>query len=83
MINSQGSYRVTNENQMKAYDNLPPSARRALQDSAFNWACPPLVTHWRKGARGYKTGKDIAATLAQAEAKRHAKDVRRGLVAPR
>lgn len=82
MSNSKGSYRVTDENNMKAYDKLPPSARKALQDAAFNWAAPPVVTYWRNGRKGYKTGKEIAARVVEWDAKHHAKDAKRGLVAP-
>ena len=61
MGNSKGSYRSTRENLMAAYDKLPPSARKALQDAAFNWAPQPIVTHWRRGT--FKTGEVIAAKV--------------------
>jgi hypothetical protein len=73
MSNSQGSYCVTSENNMKAYDKLPPSARKALQDAVFDWACPPIVTRWRNGRKGYKTGKDLAARIAEWDQKKLAK----------
>lgn len=73
MGNSSGSYNVTTENQMKAYDKLPPSARKALQDAAFDWAVPPVVTYWRNGRKGYKTGKDIAARIVEWDQKKLAK----------
>lgn len=73
MSNSQGSYCVNSVNQMKAYDKLPPSARKALQDSLCDWACPPLMTYWRNGRKGFKTGKDIAARIAEWDAKKLSK----------
>lgn len=65
MSNSKGSYYSTTENSMTAYDKLPPTARRALQDAAFCWAPQPVLTRWRKGRAGYKTGADIAKTVAK------------------
>ena len=82
MSNSSGSYRVSNVNQMKAYDKLPLRARKALQDAVFDWACPPLVTGWRNGDRGYKTGKAIAASIAEWDREHHERDAKRGRVAP-
>lgn len=65
MANSKGSYYSTTENSMAAYDKLPPTARKALQDAVFCWAPQPIVTRWRNGSKGYKTGADIAKTVAQ------------------
>lgn len=65
MSNSRGSYRSTIENSMAAYDKLPPSARKALQDAVFCWAPQPIVTYWRNGRKGFKTGADIAKSVAK------------------
>lgn len=82
MSNGSGSYRVSDENQMKAYDKLPASARKALQDAAFNWAVPPVVTYWRNGRKGFKTGNEIAARVVEWDRKSHVKDAKRGRVCP-
>ena len=82
MSNGSGSYSVTSENQMKAYDRLPASARAALQDAAFDWAVPPIVTYWRNGRKGFQTGREIAARVAEWDKKKHDKNVKRGLVCP-
>lgn len=59
---------------MAAYDKLPPTARRALQDAAFDWATQPILTRHRRGRRGYLTGKDIAKTIARRDADAIEKD---------
>ena len=38
MRNSKGTYSTTAKLTMAAYDKLPPSARKALQDAVFCWA---------------------------------------------
>jgi hypothetical protein len=68
MNNSKGSYYTTAKLSMAAFDKLPPGARRALADSAFNWAPRPFLTRWRRGERLYRTGEGIAldaTTIAQ------------------
>jgi hypothetical protein len=81
MGNSKGSYCTTTKLTMAAYDKLPPSARKALQDAAFCWATQPILTRWRNGMPGYRTGKDIAKTIALFDkwelAKRETKPPRR------
>jgi hypothetical protein len=78
--NSKGSYSC--KDRWGAYEQLPPSARKALQDAAFNWAAQPILTRWKRGARGYKTGTDIVARVAEYDRDAHRKDVKRGHVAP-
>lgn len=73
MSNSKGSYTTTPERTMAAYDKLPPSARKALQDAIFCWATQPIYSRWRDGRRGYKTGKDIAARIAEWDQKKSRK----------
>ena len=77
MGNSRGSYYSTKENKYAAYDALPPSAKRALQDAAFDWAVQPIKTRWTKGLKGYKTGKDIAATISVWDKQQIEKDRKR------
>ena len=50
------------------YDQLPPTARQALANAVFNWSAGAAYNRWRKGARGYKTGADIAERIAAADA---------------
>jgi hypothetical protein len=64
---------------MAAYDKLPASARKALADAVFCWATQPLLTRWRKGLPGYRTGPDIAKTVARWDKKHLSKpENRRG-----
>jgi hypothetical protein len=77
MGNSKGSYSSTKENSFAAYEKLPPSARKALQEAAFDWAPQPIKTYWTKGRKGFKTGKDIAARVAEWDAKHIARDRKR------
>ena len=37
------------KNSMKAFDKLPPNARKQLANSPANWATQPFVTQMRKG----------------------------------
>lgn len=45
------------------FDRLPPSARQALANACFDWSSGSVYNRWRKGVKGYKTGKDIAERL--------------------
>jgi hypothetical protein len=73
MSNSRGSYATTSQRTMAAYDKLPPSARKALQDAVVSWAVQPIYSRWRDGRKGYKTGSEIAARVAEWDAKQIAK----------
>ena len=50
------------------FDKLPPTARQALANAAFNWSSAGFYSKWNRGQRGYKTGKDIADRVAAADA---------------
>jgi Family of unknown function (DUF6525) len=67
---------MTKSRDMAAYDKLPPTARRALQESIFGWATQPIHRRWRDGERGYKTGSEIAARIAEWD-KKHMRKLRR------
>jgi hypothetical protein len=58
-------------------ERLPPTARKALYEAAFNWAAGWVYSQWRRGKRGFKTGSDIAARIAEADAQRITTDRRR------
>lgn len=47
------------------FDQLPPSARRALADANFNWSSAAMLNRWKRGLRGYKTGKQIAERVME------------------
>lgn len=72
-----GSYYTTPQNSMKAFDKLPPSARRALAFSNNDWAVQPVLTRWRNGQRGWKTGPQVAERVAEWDRKESAKYRRR------
>jgi len=60
----RGNYRSSLENYMRAFDKLPPAARRALADAVVgNWATQPLLTRYRRGDAAYSTGDEIASTI--------------------
>jgi len=59
------------------FDRLPPTARKALAEAAFNWSSGAIYTAWRRSAAGFKTGPDCAARIAEADARQIAKDRRR------
>lgn len=60
-----GNYRTTAERDMRAFDKLPPSARRALANAIEQWAAPPILTWHNRQRRGFETGPEIAATIAK------------------
>lgn len=50
------------------YDQLPPTAREALANAKFNWSSGSMLNRWKRGLKGYKTGKDIADRVRAADA---------------
>ena len=74
MGNSRGSYSTTRERTYAAYDKLPATAKLALQNAVFDWAVQPILTYWRNGRKGFKTGQEIAARIAEWDAKQIEKD---------
>jgi hypothetical protein len=50
------------------YDQLPPAAREALANAAFDWSSGVTFDRWQRGERGYKTGVDVAARVAEWDA---------------
>lgn len=77
MGNSSGSYRSTPERSMAAFDRLPPTARKALREAAFNWATQPILTQFRRGVRGYVTGEQIAESISKWDRDQKIKEARR------
>jgi hypothetical protein len=59
--NSDGSYRTTKPNMMRAFDKLPPEVRRALADAERNYVPQPLLTKLR---RGWATPGGLVALIA-------------------
>lgn len=57
----------TTKPDMWYYDQLPPTARRALADAAFNWSAGAVLNRWKRGSNGYKTGKQIAERIIEAD----------------
>ena len=51
------------------FDQLPPSARAALANAAFNWSSGAVFNRWRRGARGYEIGAQVAAFVAAWDAR--------------
>ena len=65
MGNSRGNYRTTAERTFKAYDKLPPAARKALQEAIFDYATQPIYTAWKKWRKGFRSGPEIAQRIAE------------------
>jgi hypothetical protein len=61
---------------MAAYDKLPPTARKALQEAAFSWAVQPIRTRHNRGKKGFRTGAEIAATVARWDTQKIKKDAK-------
>jgi len=59
------------------FDQLPPTARAALANAMFDWSSGWAHGCWRRGARGFKTGPDIAARIAEEDAQQISKDRKR------
>jgi hypothetical protein len=59
------------------YDRLPPAARAALANAAFDWSSGAIYGQWRRGKPGFQTGPDIATKVAAADARQIAKDRKR------
>jgi hypothetical protein len=60
MGNGGGSYRTTLTAVIRAYDKLPPLARRALADAVFDWAPQQFLSLHRSGASPKEIAEDIA-----------------------
>lgn len=71
MSNSKGNYSSSRENSMRAYDQLPPSVRLALQQAAFCWAPQPIRTMFEKRRI---PAKEIVKRIARWDADQIAKD---------
>lgn len=63
------------QKQMEAYDKLPPTIRRALQDAAFNYAAYPVRRYYENGG---KPAVYWAKKIAQWDRDVIEKDRRRG-----
>jgi len=59
------------------FDRLPMIARLALANAAFNWSSGAIYGRWQRGLYGFKTGVDIAARIAEADAHQIAKGHKR------
>jgi Family of unknown function (DUF6525) len=57
------------------FELLPPTARKALREAAFNWSAGWLYGLWNRGE--LKTGADVAARIELADALQTARDRKR------
>jgi Family of unknown function (DUF6525) len=72
---STGSYSyASKDNQWKAYERLPPSVRRALQDAAFDWASYPI---WRRWNAGKVSTPELVKAIAKWDADQIKRDRKR------
>jgi Family of unknown function (DUF6525) len=49
------------------YDRLPPTARHALANAAFDWSAGYFYNRWTKAKPGFKSGADVAKQVKQAD----------------
>ncbi len=63
-----GSRSSVTKPDMWYFDQLPPTARQALANAAFNWSSGSMLNRWKRGLRGYKTGAEIAERVRAADA---------------
>lgn len=81
--NSSGpKFATTPQATMAAFDSLPPTARRALANAAFDWSPQQVLARHRRVERGFKTGPEIAQTFANRDRADHEKDAKLGIVPP-
>ena len=74
---SSGSTFSGRMSDLEYFDKLPPSARKALANAAFDWASGAVYNRWKKAKPGYKTGADVASRIAEWDAKQITKDSKR------
>jgi hypothetical protein len=49
------------------FDKLPPTAREALANSKYKWSSGSMYNLWKKQVKGFKTGRDIARSIRNAD----------------
>jgi len=59
------------------FDRLPPTARAALAGAVFDWSSGWFYSQWRRGKPGFRTESDIAARIAEADARQITEDRKR------
>jgi Family of unknown function (DUF6525) len=59
------------------FDQLPPTARAALANAAFDWSAGAILNRWKKARHGYKTARDITARVAEWDKIQIARDRKR------
>lgn len=67
---------------MRAFDALPASARRALREAYVNWSAPHLLARWQRGDKGHRTGLELTQRIKARDRMQHRADARAGKVAP-
>jgi hypothetical protein len=76
-VSQSGRSFVGRHDDLWYFDRLPPTARKALAGAAFNWSAGSVHGPWRRSVPGFKTSTDIAARIAEADARQIAKDRKR------
>jgi len=49
------------------FDQLPPTARQALANANFSWSAGYYLNKWKRGQRGFKSGREIAERVHAAD----------------
>jgi hypothetical protein len=49
------------------FDQLPPTARKALADAMFNWSAGAMYNRFKRGVKGYNSGPAIADRVKEAD----------------
>lgn len=81
--NGSGTYRTTPERSMRAFDQLPPALRDALNDAQFKWADQPFLTTFRarigSGGNPAQVTADLVEILVRLDAEAADQDAVREL----
>lgn len=47
------------------FDKLPPTARAALANAAFDWSAGAVLNKFKRAEKGFRSGKEIAESVKQ------------------
>lgn len=64
-------------NDFDYFDKLPPTARRALANAAFDWSSGAIFNRFKKANVGFRTGAECAKRIAEWDKIQMARDTKR------
>jgi Family of unknown function (DUF6525) len=75
MENSKGGLGAHND--FWYFERLPPAAREALANAKFSWSSAFMYNAWKHKKTGFKTGEEIAKSIAEWDAKKISRETRK------